>query len=243
MLLTQVTRSVCQNNPAVQNEGMSFSHHTSCLSTWNGSGSWTLPHFPIQRKDDRKARLKRSAGPSLKCQRAENQTEKVLLREPDRRETEGSDRKRKREKKEEVADRWERSMGNKRNSNVIETRCVDPYSTPREGSTEERVEERVGAHISWCANGTETRLQKDRGRQTKEAEEETAKSSCIVQPDLQLAKHTLNGSFLTLGNWGDSECNSKKKETPTTTGCKHAQRFRPKMPHSPSLQPFDSTRS
>lgn len=105
-------------------------------------------YFTIQRKDDRKARLKQSAGPPLKCQRAENQTEKGLVREPDRRETEGSDRKRKREKKEEVADRWERSMGNKRNSNMIETRCVDPYSTPRGGSTEERVEEWAGANMS-----------------------------------------------------------------------------------------------
>lgn len=160
VLLTQVTRSVCENNPAVQNEGMSFSHQPSCLLNWNGSGSWTLPHFPIQRRDDRKARLKRSYGPLRKCQRAESQTEKVPLREPDRWATEDWDRKRKREKKEEEADRWERSMGNKRNSNMIETRCVDPYSTPREGNREESGEERVGANIRWRACGTERRQQK-----------------------------------------------------------------------------------
>lgn len=54
------------------------------------------------------------------------------LRQADRRKEEGPDRKRKREKKEEAADRWERSMGTESNSNVIETRCVDPYSTARE---------------------------------------------------------------------------------------------------------------
>lgn len=38
------------------------------------------------------------SGPPVKCQQAENQTERVSLRQPDRRE-DGSDRKRKREKK------------------------------------------------------------------------------------------------------------------------------------------------
>lgn len=54
------------------------------------------------------------------------------LRQADRREKEGSDRKRKRKKKEEVADWWERSMGTESSSNMIETRCVDPYSTGKE---------------------------------------------------------------------------------------------------------------
>lgn len=48
--------------------------------------------FPVQREDDRKAKPKRlsegsgSSGPPVKCQRAENQTERVPLRQPDRRE-------------------------------------------------------------------------------------------------------------------------------------------------------------
>lgn len=85
-----------------------------------------------------------SSGPPLKCQRAGDQTGRVPLRQPDRREKEGSDRKRKREKKEEAVDRWERSMGTKSNSNMIETRCVGPDSAARE-EREREAEERSGS--------------------------------------------------------------------------------------------------
>lgn len=73
-------------------------------------------------------------------------------------------------------------MGTESNSNMIETRCVDPYSTAREEREREaeKSEERSGSvRIS-----VDVLMGRKGGRQTKEAEEETAKSPCMVQPDL-----------------------------------------------------------
>lgn len=171
MLLTQGTQSVCENNPAVQNGSMSFPRQTSCLSNWNGSGSWILLHFPVQREDDRKAKLKQlsegsgSSGPPVKCQRAENQTERVPLRQPDRRE-EGF--RQKKEKRKERGGGWPVGEidGNREQQQHDRNQMCRPlqYSERREGagSGKERGEEWVGANISWCAYGTERR-QTDKG--------------------------------------------------------------------------------
>lgn len=146
VLLTQVTRSVCENNPAVQNEGMSFSHQPSCLSNWNGSGSWILPHFPVQRRDDRKARLKRSYGSLRKCQRVESQTEKVPLREPDRQAMDWGLRQKK-EKRKERGGGW--PVGEIHGKQEKQQHDRNQMCRPLQ-YTKRRKQRREGRGAGWC---------------------------------------------------------------------------------------------